>query len=86
MGHVVEHVGELARQGAVLYCWSSGGADYARSSARELGIEDLFAGFLPKPNIMVDDVDPGDWPSLAVVHPATVRGVTSDDYRDKVFG
>ena len=26
----IEHVKELAAAGAELYCWSSGGADYAR--------------------------------------------------------
>ncbi len=85
MVHVVEHVRELSTQGARLYCWSSGGAEYARESARELGLDDVFEGFLPKPNVMVDDVPPKDWPSLVVSHPATVRGVTYSDYRERAF-
>ena len=35
---VVEHVRALEDGGAVLYCWSTGGAAYAESTARELGI------------------------------------------------
>ena len=33
---VIQHVAELHRDGALLYCWSSGGADYARQSAESL--------------------------------------------------
>ena len=35
---VIRHVIELHGHGALLYCWSSGGADYARLSAEEFGI------------------------------------------------
>src|SRR3989442_1236349 len=38
MPSVIQHVRELHAQGAVLYCWSSGGAEYARQSAEELGL------------------------------------------------
>jgi cation transport ATPase len=50
MPAVIEKVRTLHAQGVKLYLWSSGGEHYARSSAAELGIEQLFAGFLPKPN------------------------------------
>jgi len=46
----IERVRALHREGAILYLWSTGGADYAKSTAVELGIENLFSGFLPKPN------------------------------------
>lgn len=55
--------------GVVLYCWSSGGAEYAREVAARLGIESLFAGFLPKPHVMLDDLRPSEWRELLVVHP-----------------
>lgn len=58
-----------SREGVVAYCWSSGGGEYARQSARELGIEHLFAGFLPKPNLLVDDVALADWHDLEELHP-----------------
>jgi FMN phosphatase YigB (HAD superfamily) len=44
---VVEHAKELAKSGAAVYCWSTAGAEYARSTAQRLGIEDFFVGFLP---------------------------------------
>ena len=37
----------------VILC-SSGGADYAKASAQELGILDCFAAFLPKPTLIID--------------------------------
>jgi FMN phosphatase YigB (HAD superfamily) len=61
MPAVVEDVRSLAKSGAVLYLWSSGGAEYARDSARELGIEELFAGFLPKPTAYIDDQPIHEW-------------------------
>jgi hypothetical protein len=43
---------------ADLYCWSGGGADYARMWAERLGIDHLFKGFATKflapPNVSVD--------------------------------
>lgn len=70
MTAVVDRVRALAAEGGVvLYCWSSGGGEYARQMAERLGIAELFAGFLPKPNVMLDDVRPELWKDLWVVHP-----------------
>ena len=66
---VVAHVKELAKADAELYFWSTAGAEYARSTARELGIEALFVAFLPKPNVLIDDQDIGTWKRFTVVHP-----------------
>jgi hypothetical protein len=60
-------------EGWELYCWSSGGGDYAKASAEELGIAACFAGFLPKPDVMIDDVPPQSWSFLRVVHPAEIK-------------
>jgi len=46
----IARVRELHSAGLALYLWSSGGADYARSSAVELGIESCF-----KPDAYLDD-------------------------------
>jgi predicted ABC-type ATPase len=46
---VVDRVRALKQAGATLYCWSRGGAEYARASALEVGLEDCFVSFLPKP-------------------------------------
>ena len=71
----VESVRRLAAAGnVVLYCWSSGGGEYARSVCERLGIAGLFAGFLPKPDLMIDDQPPSDWKGLVVLHPNEFDG------------
>jgi hypothetical protein len=77
---VVEHVRELHRHGATLYCWSAGGAEYAQASARELGLEGCFLGFLPKPNVLIDDQPPAEWRGLICVHPNEAASKTLDEY------
>lgn len=77
---VVEHVKSLRAAGVTLYCWSSGGGEYARSSARELGIEELFAAFLPKPHVLLDDQAPSEWSRLHHVHPAEAPERSAEDY------
>lgn len=69
MPSVVEEVRKLSAAGALLYLWSSGGADYARTSAVELGIETCFVAFLPKPDVMIDDQPPSEWRRLRHVYP-----------------
>lgn len=54
----VRTVRELFQQGHKLYCWSSGGDEYAKRIALELGIESLFVAFVPKPQILIDDQEP----------------------------
>lgn len=70
---VLKHVRNLYQQGALLYCWSSGGADYARQSAEEFGIADCFMAFLPKPNVLVDDQPVAEWRTCLEVHPLTIE-------------
>ena len=55
MPGVVAEIKRLSQEGAELFLWSSGGAEYCRGTAAELGITDCFAGFLPKPTIYIDD-------------------------------
>jgi hypothetical protein len=69
----VRHVKALKKEGWQLYCWSSGGEEYARRSASELGIADCFSGFLPKPDVMIDDVPPESWSYLTIMHPAELK-------------
>ncbi|MFC4424876.1 DUF705 domain-containing protein [Deinococcus navajonensis] len=82
MPATIRHVRELHEQGAALYCWSSGGAAYARESAREVGLEDVFLAFLPKPMVLLDDQEIGTWRRLLQVHPNAAAGQTVQDYRD----
>ena len=77
------HVRELKKQGAELYCWSSGGADYARQSAEELGLAECFVCFLPKPQVLLDDQDMSDWRGLLTVHPIGCEGNTVEEYQQR---
>jgi cation transport ATPase len=70
MPSVVDYVRRMKAGGAELYCWSTGGAAYARAAADELGIADCFAAFLPKPHIIVDDQAVPEWRSCTHLHPA----------------
>lgn len=69
---VVERVKALHHEGAALYLWSSVGADYARASAAELGIEDCFVAFLPKPDLYIDDQAVHQWRYCQHVLPGNV--------------
>ncbi len=80
MPAVVRHVRELKAEGAELYCWSSGGADYARESAEELGIVDCFVAFLPKPEVMIDDQPVAEWRRCLPVHPSECEGKSQQTY------
>lgn len=72
---VVARVATLKESGATLYCWSTGGADFAREVACELGLEHCFTGCLPKPTIMVDDQAPAEWRLCRHVHPFNVDSI-----------
>jgi hypothetical protein len=80
MSEMVAHVRALSDGGLLLYAWSTGGAEYARVSARDLGIESCFANFLPKPNILIDDQAPADWRRCVYVHPAEAPSRTVQEY------
>jgi predicted HAD superfamily phosphohydrolase YqeG len=76
---VIKHVGDLHRAGATLYCWSAGGADYAKMTAEELGIAQFFTAFLPKPNVIIDDQEVIAWPRFLHVHPVSISSLS--EYR-----
>lgn len=72
MPAVIEGVRQLKVEGATLYLWSSGGADYCRNTADELGLTDCFAGFLPKPTSYVDDQSVAEWRFCKHVYPGEI--------------
>lgn len=57
----IDRVRALHESGAVLYLWSTSGADYAKAAATELGLAELFTAFLPKPTIIIDDQEVHEW-------------------------
>jgi hypothetical protein len=75
---VVERVKGLKRAGATLYCWSTGGAEYARDAALELGLEGCFVAFLPKPTVILDDQAPAEWRMCRHVHPFNVTSIETE--------
>ncbi len=83
MPRTVEYVQALKANGDRVYCWSTGGAEYARATAEELGIVDCFEGFLPKPDVMIDDQLISEWRNLQLLHPfslpAPPRPIEPDD-------
>ena len=82
---VVLHVKQLAAQGGVeLYCWSTAGAGYARATAKELGIEELFVAFLPKPNVLIDDQEISVWKRFVEVHPLAIAAQGVEEYRKAI--
>ena len=86
MTEMVRHVRELSRDGVALYAWSSGGGEYARETAKELGIEECFKAFLPKPNVIIDDQAPAEWRRLVHVHPGEASSKTVQEYANAVYG
>ena len=76
---MVKHVETLFDQGAILYCWSSGGADYAKDVTTKLGIAHCFVAFLPKPDVLIDDMPIDKW-HLLQVHPNQAVGMNLADY------
>jgi hypothetical protein len=80
MPRVVEHVRSLHASGAELYLWSTGGSTYARETATELGVGDCFVGFLPKPEVLIDDQLVTDWNRLLQIGPLEAGSASVDDY------
>ncbi len=70
MKSVIEQVRRLHAEGAEIYLWSTGGAAYAKSTAAELGISGCCVGFLPKPNLYIDDQAVHDWRDCLHILPA----------------
>lgn len=82
ISHVTKHVCMLHDEGAQLYCWSTGGADHARSMAQKLGIEQCFTDFLHKPQVFIDDERAEQWPHFVHVSPDKLGSMES--YRTAV--
>src|SRR5258708_26792077 len=77
----INHVRRLCAEGAQLFCWSSGGGEYARMVAAELGIADCFVTFLPKPQVLLDDQSFTEWRRLVNVHPMQCESESVATYR-----
>jgi len=58
---IIQKVRTLHAEGVALYLWSTGGAEYAKRSAAEFGIDSCFVAFLPKPHAYIDDQPVHEW-------------------------
>jgi hypothetical protein len=76
----IRHVRELHQAGATMFCWSTGGATYAREAAESVGVAECFDGFLPKPNVILDDQAVTDWRQCVEVTPSESAGRQAADY------
>jgi hypothetical protein len=56
------------------------------SVAVGLGIAELFAGFLPKPQVLVDDRALAQWNRLIEIHPSECGQWNAEDYQRAVAG
>jgi hypothetical protein len=83
---VAEHIRTLAKEGALLYCWSSAGAEYAQEVATEMGLKDCFVAFLPKPHVIIDDQEVQRWRRTIQVHPGRCAAMSCDRYQRAVTG
>ena len=72
---IISYVRREKQSGSELYCWSTGGAAYARAVAETLDLANCFTAFLPKPNIVLDDQEVADWRTCRQVHPANCGSV-----------
>jgi predicted HAD superfamily phosphohydrolase YqeG len=80
----INYLKNLKKAGATLYCWSTGGADYAQQSAEEFEIANLFTAFLPKPQILIDDQSIQNWKKLLQVHPLSCSNKTLENYQSEL--
>lgn len=71
---VIARVRSLKDEGAEVFLWSSGGADYCRASAAELGLTDCIDGYLPKPTVYIDDQPVEEWRDCRHVYPLNANG------------
>lgn len=78
MPGVISEVRRLKSAGVALYLWSSGGAEYARNTAKNLDILECFVGFLPKPDAMIDDQPVTQWRDFQQYYPGQAANLESD--------
>ena len=57
------------RRELLCICGVPAAQDYARKSAVELEIADCFAGYLPKPNVIIDDQPVEQWRGTRHIYP-----------------
>ncbi len=82
--NLLRRLREWKAQGAILYCWSSHGAEYAQRTAEELQVANCFAGFVTKPHVLVDDQGIKEWPYLLELAPGGAEQLSRAAVRERL--
>jgi hypothetical protein len=61
----LESITQLAERGCHLFLWSTGGIEYCQKIARLHKLDAYIQGYVPKPDIVIDDLPPA---TLAPIH------------------
>jgi FMN phosphatase YigB (HAD superfamily) len=69
---VIARIRQLKQEGAILYLWSSAGAEHCKASASEFSIDDCFVNFLPNP-VYIDDQPVHEWKACKHLYPSQVE-------------
>ena len=77
-GRVLGYLRGLDLEVWELFAWSDGGSEAARVHVVEAGVEDLFSGFLPKPNVLLDEHGVDEWPDVRVQAPGLLGAYTTE--------
>ena len=77
-GRVLEYLRSLDLEAWELFGWSEHGSEAARVHSVEAGVEGLFSGFLPKPNVLLDEHGLGEWPDVRVQSPELLGEYTAE--------
>lgn len=76
--HSISHLKKLFNNGFEIYLWSSGGEEYCKNVAKNLGIYEYIKSFLPKPNVYIDDQKFDEWKLCKHYYPGEVDKMTND--------
>jgi hypothetical protein len=70
----------------VLYCWSTGGGDYARTVTESSDISQCFEAFLTKPHLIIDDQEVHEWRRCRRLDPRNVGDESVDAWIREIYG
>lgn len=76
--HSVNCLKKLFQNGVEIFLWSSGGAEYCKKVAQNLGVSECIKGYLPKPNAYIDDQKMEEWKLCKHYYPGEVDQLSTD--------
>lgn len=82
MVRTIEFINSINQSNDSIYLWSRGGAEYCRQIAEKLNITSNIKGYLPKPDVLIDDCDISQWNFMTVIHPNSIPATQQGDAPD----